>query len=155
MSGDLRTVPQPFTLEALSKAFVDAGGSGGEAATSYLAQAYEDYAGDETPDLDLTAFAHLLVEVWSGVEARPAGGEAVITVRGLTGYDVVTILQDDLYLATYGQSLLYAGITTAVCLFIGYPFAYFMARSPATVQPLLLMGVMLPFWTSFLLRVYA
>lgn len=67
----------------------------------------------------------------------------------------LTILQDDLYLATYGQSLLYAGITTAVCLFIGYPFAYFMARSPATVQPLLLMGVMLPFWTSFLLRVYA
>jgi len=95
MSGDLRTVPQPFTLEALSKAFVDAGGSGGEAATSYLAQAYEDYAGDETPDLDLTAFAQLLVEVWAGVEARPAGGEAVITVRGLTGYDVVTILQDD------------------------------------------------------------
>jgi putrescine transport system permease protein len=67
----------------------------------------------------------------------------------------LTIFQDDLYLATYGQSLLYAGITTVICLFIGYPFAYFMARSPATVQPLLLMGVMLPFWTSFLLRVYA
>lgn len=67
----------------------------------------------------------------------------------------LTIFQDDLYLATYAQSLLYAGITTLVCLFIGYPFAYFMARSPATVQPLLLMGVMLPFWTSFLLRVYA
>jgi len=67
----------------------------------------------------------------------------------------LTIFQDDLYLATYGQSLLYAGITTLVCLAIGYPFAYFMARSPASVQPLLLMGVMLPFWTSFLLRVYA
>jgi putrescine transport system permease protein len=67
----------------------------------------------------------------------------------------LTIFQDDLYLATYAQSLLYAGITTLVCLSIGYPFAYFMARSPATVQPLLLMGVMLPFWTSFLLRVYA
>ncbi|WP_338415174.1 ABC transporter permease subunit [uncultured Sphaerotilus sp.] len=67
----------------------------------------------------------------------------------------LTIFQDDLYLATYGQSLLYAGITTLVCLAIGYPFAYFMARAPGTVQPLLLMGVMLPFWTSFLLRVYA
>ena len=67
----------------------------------------------------------------------------------------LTILQDDLYLATYGQSLLYAGITTAVCLFIGYPFAYFVASSPATVQPLLLMGVMLAIWTTFLLRVYA
>jgi putrescine transport system permease protein len=67
----------------------------------------------------------------------------------------LTILEDDLYWSTYGQSLLYAGATTLVCLFVGYPFAYFMARSPSTVQPLLLMGVMLPFWTSFLLRVYA
>lgn len=67
----------------------------------------------------------------------------------------LTILEDDLYWSTYGQSLMYAGVTTLVCLFVGYPFAYFMARSPATVQPLLLMGVMLPFWTSFLLRVYA
>ena len=67
----------------------------------------------------------------------------------------LTILEDDLYLSTYAQSLKYAGITTVVCLAIGYPFAYFMARSPSTVQPLLLMGVMLPFWTSFLLRVYA
>ncbi|MFM2057691.1 MAG: hypothetical protein RLY71_2076 [Pseudomonadota bacterium] len=67
----------------------------------------------------------------------------------------ITLLQDDLYLATYGQSLLYAGVTSLVCLFIGYPFAYFMARASSGLQPLLLMGVMLPFWTSFLLRVYA
>jgi putrescine transport system permease protein len=66
-----------------------------------------------------------------------------------------TIFQDDLYWSTYGQSLLYAGATTAVCLLIGYPFAYFMARASSSLQPLLLMGVMLPFWTSFLLRVYA
>ncbi|MFT3719947.1 ABC transporter permease [Pseudorhodoferax sp.] len=65
------------------------------------------------------------------------------------------ILQDSLYLSTYGRSLLYAAVTTLVCLAIGYPFAYFMARASATLQPLLLMGVMLPFWTSFLLRVYA
>ncbi|MFO1275744.1 ABC transporter permease [Sphaerotilus uruguayifluvii] len=67
----------------------------------------------------------------------------------------LSILSDDLYWSTYLQSLLYAGATTAICLAIGYPFAYFMARAPSTVQPLLLMGVMLPFWTSFLLRVYA
>ncbi|MEY4753724.1 MAG: hypothetical protein RJA44_1399 [Pseudomonadota bacterium] len=67
----------------------------------------------------------------------------------------VTIFQDDLYWKTYGQSLLYAGVTTLLCLLIGYPFAYFMARADASLQPLLLMGVMLPFWTSFLLRVYA
>ena len=42
-----------------------------------------------------------------------------------------------------------------LCLLIGYPFAYFMARARASLQPPLLMLVMLPFWTSFLLRVYA
>ena len=65
------------------------------------------------------------------------------------------LLNDTLYLSTYGRSLLYAAVTTAVCLFIGYPFAYFMARAASALQPLLLMGVMLPFWSSFLLRVYA
>jgi putrescine transport system permease protein len=65
------------------------------------------------------------------------------------------LFQDDLYWRTYALSLFYAAVTTVVCLAVGYPFAYFMARSAATLQPLLLMGVMLPFWTSFLLRVYA
>ncbi|MCH8179535.1 MAG: ABC transporter permease subunit [Proteobacteria bacterium] len=65
------------------------------------------------------------------------------------------ITQDALYFKTYLASLKYAGLTTGLCLAIGYPFAYFMARSPKAVQPALLMMVMLPFWTSFLLRVYA
>ena len=67
----------------------------------------------------------------------------------------VTLVQDDLYFLTYLSSLKYAAVTTVLCLAIGYPFAYFMARARATVQPALLMLVMLPFWTSFLLRVYA
>jgi putrescine transport system permease protein len=67
----------------------------------------------------------------------------------------VFITQDDLYFKTYVSSLKYAAVTTVLCLTIGYPFAYFMARAKATVQPALLMLVMLPFWTSFLLRVYA
>jgi putrescine transport system permease protein len=65
------------------------------------------------------------------------------------------LFQDRLYVQTYGSSLRYAALTTVWCLFIGYPFAYFMARAKATLQPALLMLVMLPFWTSFLLRVYA
>ena len=64
-------------------------------------------------------------------------------------------LQDDLYFNTYLSSLRYAAVTTLLCLAIGYPFAYFMARARRTLQPALLMLVMLPFWTSFLLRVYA
>lgn len=66
-----------------------------------------------------------------------------------------TVARDDLYFNTYLSSLKYAAVTTVLCLAIGYPFAYFMARACATVQPALLMLVMLPFWTSFLLRVYA
>jgi putrescine transport system permease protein len=62
---------------------------------------------------------------------------------------------DPLYLRTYVSSLKYAAATTVLCLVIGYPFAYFMARAGRGVQPALLMLVMLPFWTSFLLRVYA
>ena len=66
-----------------------------------------------------------------------------------------TLVTDDLYFLTYVASLKYAAVTTVLCLAIGYPFAYFMARARATVQPALLLLVMLPFWTSFLLRVYA
>ncbi|MGZ5216023.1 MAG: ABC transporter permease [Caldimonas sp.] len=65
------------------------------------------------------------------------------------------LAQDKLYFNTYLASLEYAAVTTLLCLAIGYPFAYFMARSRRSLQPALLMLVMLPFWTSFLLRVYA
>jgi len=65
------------------------------------------------------------------------------------------ILEDPLYISTYLSSLKYAAATTVMCLLIGYPFAYFMARAKPSLQPALLMLVMLPFWTSFLLRVYA
>jgi putrescine transport system permease protein len=67
----------------------------------------------------------------------------------------VFIATDSLYFRAYLNSLEYALITTVLCLFIGYPFAYFMARAKPSLQPTLLMMVMLPFWTSFLLRVYA
>jgi putrescine transport system permease protein len=65
------------------------------------------------------------------------------------------IATDSLYIKTYLSSIKYAVITTLLCLAIGYPFAYFMARSPKHMQPTLLMLIMLPFWTSFLLRIYA
>ena len=62
---------------------------------------------------------------------------------------------DTLYLDSYALSLRYAFLTTALCLLLGYPFAYFLARTRAAYRALLLLMVMLPFWTSFLLRVYA
>jgi putrescine transport system permease protein len=64
-------------------------------------------------------------------------------------------LFDTLYIEAYGRSILYATATALLCLIVGYPFAYFMARAPERLRPGLLMMVMLPFWTSFLLRIYA
>ncbi|TAH11232.1 MAG: ABC transporter permease [Curvibacter sp.] len=60
-----------------------------------------------------------------------------------------------IYIEAYLRSIWYALCTAVLCLVIGYPFAYFIARSAPSVRPALLMMVMLPFWTSFLLRVYA
>jgi len=65
------------------------------------------------------------------------------------------LLQDDLYIATYISSLKMAAVSTILCLLLGYPIAYYIARSNPATRNLLMMGVMLPFWTSFLIRVYA
>ncbi|HCR99105.1 MULTISPECIES: ABC transporter permease subunit [Halomonas] len=65
------------------------------------------------------------------------------------------LLSDSLYAAAYWGSVKTAFISTVACLLIGYPMAYAMARAPAHWQLLLLLLVMLPSWTSFLIRVYA
>ncbi|MEL4181159.1 ABC transporter permease subunit [Roseateles sp. PN1] len=65
------------------------------------------------------------------------------------------LLGDGLYFNAYLASLRMAAFTTLGCLLLGYPFAYFMARAKPARQGVLLMLVMAPFWTSFLLRVYA
>jgi len=65
------------------------------------------------------------------------------------------LFDDDLYLLAYLSSLQIAAITTVLCLFIGYPMAYAIARAPASRRSVLLMLIILPFWTSFLIRVYA
>ena len=60
-----------------------------------------------------------------------------------------------IYIEAYVRSIWYALCTAVLCLVMGYPFSYFIARSAPSLRPALLMMVMLPFWTSFLLRVYA
>ncbi len=65
------------------------------------------------------------------------------------------LFQDSLYFATYVNSVVVAAISTLLCLLIGYPMAYYIARSNPATRNILMMGVMLPFWTSFLIRVYA
>jgi putrescine transport system permease protein len=80
--------------------------------------------------------------------------DGVVTLS-LKFSNYVFLTADPVYYKSYLSSLKYAAWTTLLCLAIGYPFAYFMARAQRSVQPALLMLVMLPFWTSFLLRVYA
>ncbi len=65
------------------------------------------------------------------------------------------LFTDDLYLAAWLTSLRIAATATAATLLLGYPMAYAIARAAPGRRPLLLMLVVLPFWTSFLIRVYA
>ena len=67
----------------------------------------------------------------------------------------VFLTEDDLYWKAYLSSLQIAFISTLLTLLVGYPMAYAMARAPDAWRPTLLMLVILPFWTSFLIRVYA
>ncbi|MEM9012972.1 MAG: ABC transporter permease subunit [Pseudomonadota bacterium] len=67
----------------------------------------------------------------------------------------VFITEDDLYWRAYLNSVQMAGIATALCLLVAYPMAYLIARARRTMRAILLLLVVLPFWTSSLLRLYA
>jgi len=80
--------------------------------------------------------------------------DGVLTIRVI--FENYSYLwEDDLYINSYLNSLKIASISTVLCLLIGYPMAYGITRSSPTTKNVLLMLIILPFWTSFLLRVYA
>lgn len=74
-------------------------------------------------------------------------------IATLDNYRFLT--EDNLYWVSYLKSIKIAFISTLICLLIGYPVAYGIARAEPNTRNILLMLVILPFWTSFLLRVYA
>ncbi len=82
-------------------------------------------------------------------------GGFLTQLRQLTFDNYLWLTEDALYFNAYVSSILIAGVSTFLTLLVGYPVAYGMARAPATIRPTLLMLVILPFWTSFLIRVYA
>jgi len=82
-----------------------------------------------------------------------AGLKAYFAALSLDNYAV--ILSDPLYIWSYGKSLEVAAVSTAILLALGYPVAYALARAPRRWQGVLVLLVVLPFWTSFLIRVYA
>ena len=65
------------------------------------------------------------------------------------------LVSDDLYVLSYLRSLVVAAVSTSILLLIGYPIAYGMARLPKRWQAVAMMLVIVPFWTSFLIRIYA
>lgn len=82
-------------------------------------------------------------------------GAAFSELKELSLDNYAFLFSDSLYIKSYLSSLQIALISTALLLVIGYPIAYGMARSPKAWRPTLVMLVILPFWTSFLIRVYA
>ena len=85
-----------------------------------------------------------------------AGLAGLADFVGKLSLDTFRLLaSDSLYLLSYLKSLEVGAVSTALLLLIGYPIAYGIARAPRRWQPLLVMAVVLPFWTSFLIRVYA
>ncbi len=73
----------------------------------------------------------------------------------LTADNYRFLAEDDLYWVSYLKSIRIALVSTLLCLLLGYPMAYGIARARGAARNLLLLMVILPFWTSFLLRVYA
>ena len=65
------------------------------------------------------------------------------------------LVSDTLYILSYLRSLVVAAVSTSILLIIGYPIAYGMARLPRRWQGIAMMLVIVPFWTSFLIRIYA
>jgi len=76
-------------------------------------------------------------------------------ISGLSFQNYGALAQDTIYLSSYLKSLQVAAVSTAILLVIGYPLAYGISRATGRWQALLVLLVILPFWTSFLIRVYA
>ena len=74
---------------------------------------------------------------------------------GFSFKNFALLFSDDLYLAAWLSSLRIAATSTLIALLLGYPMAYAIARARPERRPLLLMLAVLPFWTSFLIRIYA
>jgi putrescine transport system permease protein len=83
----------------------------------------------------------------------PAAIKAALAALSLDNFRL--LVSDNLYVLSYLRSLVVAGVSTSILLLIGYPIAYGMARLPQRWQGVAMMLVIVPFWTSFLIRIYA
>ncbi|HXF92189.1 MAG TPA: ABC transporter permease [Nitrospiraceae bacterium] len=96
-------------------------------------------------------FVPLLIVLAVSFASRGTYG-GVLWTFSLTNY--VNLLHP-LYFRIFGRSIFFAAVTTALCLVLGFPLAYYIARLPRRRQGLWLVLVLIPFWTNFLVRTYA
>jgi len=97
-------------------------------------------------------FLPLLIIVAYSFATRTATGRTELTNWNLGSY---AKLFDDLVLGIVWRSFWLASVTTILCLLVGYPFAYYLATRPAKIRNVLLVLVMIPFWTNGLIRIFA
>jgi putrescine transport system permease protein len=81
--------------------------------------------------------------------------DGVALTLSVTAANFIQLFGDPLFVHAYVGSLKIAAITTALCVLIGYPIAYAVAAAPAHRRSTLLLLITIPFWTSFLIRIYA
>ena len=101
------------------------------------------------PNLD----PELLTQSSEPETGRSAAIKAAFAALSLENFKL--LISDNLYITSYLRSLFVAVTSTAILLLIGYPIAYGMARLPQRWQGIAMMLVIVPFWTSFLIRIYA
>lgn len=92
-----------------------------------------------------------IIAVYSFLQRTPTGDIA----WNLSFENYAKLFGDPLYLRIFWRSLWLAVVTTVLCLVLGYPLAFFIARQPERWRPLLIFAIMIPFWTNFLVRIYA
>lgn len=97
-------------------------------------------------------FVPLLIIVAYSFATRTATGRTDLSGWNFDSYDK---LFDDLVLGIVLRSFWLASVTTVLCLLVGYPFAYYLATREAKVRNVLLVLVMIPFWTNGLIRIFA
>jgi putrescine transport system permease protein len=106
------------------------------------------------------AFAFKISFAQTAVRIPPFTDLITVSPGGMFGLsfnlgNYAYLFTDDVYAVSYLYSIKTAFFSTILCLLLGYPMAYAIARAPKATQNILLMIIILPFWTSFLLRVYA
>lgn len=115
-----------------------------------------------TINLSLFNYGGIFDNMWATIKGELNPFNLIVTITGsdglknlFDGWGVLSPKGDNIYLRTYINSFIVAAMTTIYCIILGYPIAYGIAKARPQYRNGLLLAIMLPFWTSLLLRVYA